>query len=137
MKKLITLVTILMMTSTVFCQPDINLTTTKELPISVIKLMIQDVIRLDSLSEQCDMNDKYITELERMNEIKDSIISSLDLEKKYLTEKVEIIESKNVMMQHYSNTLEVAIKKEKSINKFKDMLSLGVIGFLFGIIILN
>ena len=136
MKKLIVLIIMMMIKLTVFCQTGIQ-STTKEIPTDVVKLMIKDIIRFDSLKAINQLNNEYIYTLQKGIDTRDSIINGLNHSYDNLNKKLEYTQSENIMIKHYSETLEIAIKKEKVGNTFKDILSLSLIGTLLSILILK
>ena len=99
--------------------------------------MIKDIIRFDSLKAINQLNNEYIYTLQKGIDTRDSIINGLNHSYDNLNKKLEYTQSENIMIKHYSETLEIAIKKEKVGNTFKDILSLSLIGTLLSILILK
>ena len=123
------LISLLFVSLTVFSQSDTT-TNTKTFPIPVVKLIMKDLLSGDSAKAELKLTEQQLLETEKKLVFKDSIISTLRLkETNYLT-IVDAEKQKFQIMETYSKKLEWDLKKEKVKNKFKSVVSIGIIGIL-------
>ena len=126
MKKLLVLISLVLLSSTAFSQID-TASNTKTFTIPVVRLIMKDLLSGDSAKAQLSLAEKQIVEIERKVILKDSVINTLRLkEENYLT-IIGAEKDKFKIIEDYSKKLEWDLKKEKVKNKFKTILGTGVI----------
>lgn len=136
MKKLITLISLLLVSLTVFSQTDTT-NNTKTFPIPVVRQIMKDLLSGDHAKAQLILTEKQLLETEKKVSLKDSVIMILrEKESNYVSiinsekQKFEIVES-------YSKKLQIDLKKEKVKNKFKSIVGTAIICVLTFVIIKN
>jgi hypothetical protein len=130
MKKLIVLLSIMMLKSIAFSQAGTDTIQVKTFPIPTVKLIIKDIIRKDSLAAELKMTQDILNSVESEVKLKDSII--LRLYEKDVT-NVEILRlerEKYDIVNGYSKKVEQELKKEKSKNKLVNIIYSSIIGVL-------
>lgn len=123
------LISLLFVSLTVFSQTDTT-TNTKTFPIPVVRLIMKDLLSGDSAKAELKLTEQQLLETEKKIFFKDSVIYTLRLkETNYLT-IVDAEKEKFQIIEKYSKKLEWDLKKEKVKNKFKSIVSFGIIGVL-------
>ena len=129
MKKLIVLISLLMLSLTAFSQKDTT-TNTKTFPIPVVRQIMKDLLSGDSAKAQLQVTEKILFETEKKVVVKDSIISTLREKEANYIQIVNSEKQKFEIVETYSKKLELELKKEKVKNKFKSIVGTATIGVL-------
>ena len=129
MKRLVTLISLLFVSLTVFSQTDTS-TNVKCFPIPVVRQIMKDVISGDSAKAQLKLTEEMLSQTEKKVVMKDSVIITLRMkETNYLT-MIDAEKQKFQIQENYSKKLEWDLKKEKVKNKFKSILGTGIIAVM-------
>lgn len=115
---------------TVFSQIDTGTNKVKCFPIPIVKLIVKDLLSGDSAKAQLKLTEQQLLETENKVVMKDSTI---DIMKMKEINYGNIIESQNLkygVLDSYTKEVEKKLKKEKVKNKFKSIVSVGIIGVL-------
>ena len=136
MKKLITLISFLTLSSTVFSQTD-TINAVKCFPIPTVKKIMKDLLSGDEAKAQLKLTETQLTQTEQKVVLKDSVINTMKLkEVNYLT-IIDAEKQKFGIMENYSKKLEWDLKRERVKGKFKSILGTGVIVILTGLLIVK
>lgn len=104
--------------------------TEKCFTLPVAKQIMKDIISGDSAKAQLKITEEELSETQKKVSLKDSIIITLrSKETNYLT-IIDGEKQKFDIMEKHSKKLEWDLKKEKVKNKFKSIISVGIIGVL-------
>jgi len=129
MKKLVMLISLLLVKSIAFSQIDTS-KTEKCFPLPVVKQIMKDLISGDSAKAQLKLTEFQLIETEKKVGLKDSVITILRAkETNYLT-IIDSEKQKFDIMERYSKKLEFDLKKEKVKSKFNSILGTGLIAVL-------
>jgi len=131
MKKLIALITIILINWTAFSQIGINNSEIKCFPISVVKKITQDLLRGDSAKYQLLLSEKEIVEMGKKIQFKDSVILKLNDKQKNFITSINLQNEKYDKLQDYTNKVELRLEKLQKTNR----LTIYTSCFLFGIIV--
>lgn len=132
MKRLVTLISLLTLSLTVFSQTDTS-TNTKTFPIPVVRLIMKDLLSGDSAKAQLKLTEQQLLETEKKVQIKDSVIITLRAKEDNYLNVIQSEREKYKIVEDFSKQLQMQLKKEKVKNKFKSVLGTGIIavmGFL-------
>lgn len=136
MKKLIVLLSIMMLQLTAFSQKDTDTIPVKTFPIPTVKLIIKDIIVGDSAIAELKLTQ---TELELCNQYNINNRKIIDdFKNKYILceETIKFEKEKYVILEKYSNVIQSELKKEKTNNKWLKIGSGSLIALLLtGLII--
>ena len=136
MKKLITLISFLTLSLTVFSQTD-TINAVKCFPIPTVKKIMKDLLSGDEAKVQLKLTETQLTQTEQKVVLKDSVINTMKLkEVNYLT-IIDSEKQKFGIMENYSKKLEWDLKRERVKGKFKSILGTGVIVILTGLLIVK
>jgi len=127
MKKLIALVILLNLSLTAFSQTD---TSKKEptpepvkcLPVSTFKKIAQDLLKGDSAMAELKLANEEISKLEEKVALKDSVIVTMQQKEENYKTIIVAHEQKFGVLENYTKSVELQLKKEKVKNKFKSFL---------------
>ena len=129
MKKLVTLISLLLLNLIAFSQTDTS-KTEKCFPIPVVRMIMKDLLSGDSAKAQLKLTEVQLEQTEKKVILKDSIITTLRAkETNYLT-MLDSEKKKFEVMETYSKKLEVDLKRERVKNKFKSTVGTALIGVL-------
>lgn len=131
MKRLVTLISLLMLSLTVFSQTDTN-TNTKTFPIPVVRLIMKDLLSGDSAKAQLKLTEQQLIETEKKVQIKDSVIITLRAKEDNYLSVIQSEREKYKIVEDFSKQLQSELKKEKVKNKFKSIVgtaTIAVLGF--------
>lgn len=119
----------------VFSQTDTDSIQTKSFPISIVKDIVKDLIRCDSLRNELYTVNELLIENEKKKLINDTIIISFyEKELRYL-DMIKNQNEKYLLLEKNINVLEANIKKDKfknSINQF--LIGIGIMGLTYSLI---
>lgn len=119
----------------VFSQTDTDSIQTKSFPISIVKDIVKDLIRCDSLRNELYTVNELLIENEKKKLINDTIIISFyEKELRYL-DMIKNQNEKYSLLEKNINVLEANIKKDKfknSINQF--LIGIGIMGLTYSLI---
>ena len=135
MKKLIVLISSLLLSLTVFSQTDTT-TNSKSFPIPVVRQIMKDLLSGDSAKAQLKLTEQQLFETEKKVVLKDSIIISLREKESNLELIISSEKEKFKIVEDYSKKLEWDLKKEKVKGRFKSIIGTGVIVVL-GFLLIN
>ena len=136
MKKLVMLISLLLVKSIAFSQTDTS-KTEKCFPIPVVKQIMKDLVSGDEAKAQLKLTEQQLLETEKKVSLKDSVITTLRSKEVNYQTIIDSEKQKFEIMDRYSKKLEMDLKKEKVKNKFKSILGTGVIAVLTFFIITN
>ena len=131
MKRLITLISLLMLSLTVFSQTDTN-TNTKTFPLPVVRLIMKDLLSGDSAKAQLKLTEQQLLETEKKVSLKDSVIITLRSKEENYLSTIQAEREKYKIVEDFSKQLQSELKKEKVKNKFKSIVgtaAIAVLGF--------
>lgn len=134
MKRLVTLISLLFVSLTVFSQTDTT-SNVKCFPIPVVKQIMKDVISGDSAKAMLKITEAQLIETEKKVILKDGIITSYQQKEQNYITIIDSEKQKFSIMETYSKKLEFELKKEKVKNKFKSIVGTAVIGVLAFLVI--
>lgn len=120
----------MMISLTAFSQKDMGLYSTKTFPIPVVKLIIKDLLSGDSAKAQLKLTEQQLLETEKKVSLKDSVISIMKVKETNYTNIIDNQNQKYGILENYSKSVELDLKKEKVKNKFKNLLLIGLTAFL-------
>lgn len=119
----------------VFSQTDTDSIQTKSFPISIVKDIVKDLIRCDSLRNELYVVNELLIENEKKKLINDTIIITFyEKELRYL-DMIKNQNEKYLLLEKNINVLEANIKKDKfknSINQF--LIGIGIMGLTYSLI---
>lgn len=119
----------------VFSQTDTDSIQTKSFPISIVKDIVRDLIRCDSLRNELYVVNELLIENEKKKLINDTIIITFyEKELRYL-DMIKNQNEKYLLLEKNINVLETNIKKDKfknSINQF--LIGIGIMGLTYSLI---
>jgi hypothetical protein len=119
----------------VFSQTDTDSIQTKSFPISIVKDIVRDLIRCDSLRNELYVVNELLIENEKKKLINDTIIITFyEKELRYL-DMIKNQNEKYLLLEKNINVLEANIKKDKfknSINQF--LIGIGIMGLTYSLI---
>ena len=130
MKKLITLLTILLMSLTAFSQTGTDSIPVKTFPIPVVRLIAKDLLVGDSARALLSITEAQVKMTEQKVALKDSVINTMKIEEIKSRVIINAGNEKYNTLNAYTQQVEKDLKKEKVKNKFKSILSTGIIGVL-------
>lgn len=112
---------------TVFSQTD---TTNKQpvqepvkcLPVSTLKKIAQDLLKGDSAKAELKFANEQIVKLEEKVSLKDSVIVTMQQKEENYKTIISAHEQKFSVLENYTKSVELKLKKEKVKNKFKSFL---------------
>jgi hypothetical protein len=136
MKKLVMLISLLLVKSIAFSQTDTS-KVEKCFPIPVVKQIMKDLVSGDEAKAQLKLTEQQLLETEKKVSLKDSLITTLRAKEVNYNTIIDSEKQKFEIMDRYSKKLELDLKKEKVKNKFKSILGTGVIAVLTFFIITN
>jgi hypothetical protein len=136
MKKLVMLISLLLVKSIAFSQTDTS-KVEKCFPIPVVKQIMKDLVSGDEAKAQLKLTEQQLLETEKKVSLKDSVITTLRAKEVNYNTIIDSEKQKFEIMDRYSKKLELDLKKEKVKNKFKSILGTGVIAVLTFFIITN
>lgn len=115
---------------TAFSQKGTDTLRVKSFTIPVVKSIVKDLLSGDSAKAQLSLCDLHIAQLEKKNDLKDSIIIAMRSKEENFKKIIETQDQKFGLLENYTKRIEFDLKKEKVKNKFKSFLSVGVVGAL-------
>lgn len=119
----------------VFSQTDTDSIQTKSFPISIVKDIVKDLIRCDSLRNELYVVNELLIENEKKKLINDTIIITFyEKELRYL-DMIKNQNEKYLLLEKNINVLQANIKKDKfknSINQF--LIGIGIMGLTYSLI---
>jgi len=138
MKYVLALFTTLLLSWTAFSQTGTNnqQEPVKCLPVSTFKKISIDLLRGDSAIVELDLCNEQITWLEQKVSLKDSVIATMEEKENVLKKIIIAHEEKFKVLEDYTKSVEMNLKKEKLKGKLKNFIGGGLILFLSGLIIL-
>lgn len=122
-----------MLSSTSFSQTVTkNYTDTQKivLPVPVAKQIAIDLLRGDSAIAQLKLSNKHITELEKVVELKDTVISKMKLKEENYNAIISDERRKNEIYQTELKSTQKELKKIKAKRTFTNIISAVLIGTL-------
>jgi hypothetical protein len=129
MKKLVMLISLLLVKSIAFSQTDTS-KVEKCFPLPVVKQIMKDLVSGDEAKAQLKLTEQQLLETEKKVSLKDSVITTLRLKEVNYQTIIDSEKQKFDIMDRYSKKLEFDLKKEKVKNKFKSILGTGAIAVL-------
>lgn len=123
------LISLLFLNLIAFSQTDTS-KAEKCFPIPVVRLIMKDLLSGDSAKAQLKLTESQLEQTEKKVMLKDSIITTLRAKESNLENMVTAEKDKFAIMEKYSKSLEVQLKKEKVKNKFKSVVGTALIGVL-------
>ena len=130
MKKLITFLTTMMVSLTVFSQNATDTIPVKCFPIPIVKEIAKDLLRGDSAISELKSVEKQLQLTEKKLSLKDSVITEMQTKENNYIKIIENQNSKYEILEGHTKKLERDLKISRVKNKFKSFVSVGVIGFL-------
>lgn len=119
----------------VFSQTDTDSIQTKSFPISIVKDIVKDLIRCDSLRNELYVVNELLIENEKKKLINDTIIITFyEKELRYL-DMIKNQNEKYLLLEKNINVLQANIKKDKfknNINQF--LIGIGIMGLTYSLI---
>lgn len=119
----------------VFSQKDIDSIQTKSFSISIVKDIVKDLIRCDSLRSELYAVNELLIENEKKKLINDTIIITFyEKELRYL-DMIKNQNEKYLLLEKNINVLEKNIRKDKfknNINQF--LIGIGIMGLTYSLI---
>jgi hypothetical protein len=135
MRKLYLLILLTWLPLIVFSQKDIDSIQTKSFSISIVKDIVKDLIRCDSLRSELYAVNELLIENEKKKLINDTIIITFyEKELRYL-DMIKNQNEKYLLLEKNINVLEKNIKKDKfknNINQF--LIGIGIMGLTYSLI---
>lgn len=135
MRKLYLLTLLTWLPLIVFSQTDTDSIQTKSFPISIVKDIVKDLIRCDSLRNELYVVNELLIENEKKKLINDTIIITFyEKELRYL-DMIKNQNEKYLLLEKNINVLQANIKKDKfknSINQF--LIGIGIMGLTYSLI---
>ena len=135
MRKLYLLTLLTWLPLIVFSQTDTDSIQTKSFPISIVKDIVKDLIRCDSLRNELYTVNELLIENEKKKLINDTIIITFyEKELRYL-DMIKNQNEKYLLLEKNINVLQANIKKDKfknSINQF--LIGIGIMGLTYSLI---
>jgi hypothetical protein len=122
------------MNLTAFSQSGTDTIPSKTLPISIIKMMIKDIISGDQAKEELRLTQQMLDSTEKKVVLKDSVINSTYEKYEKCESVLQLEREKYKTLEDYTNKVEKKLKIEKTKNKYKTFVGIGVIlaaGILF------
>jgi len=108
----------------------------KCLPVSTFKKISTDLLKGDSAIAELNLCNEHTNWLEQKVSLKDSVIASME-EKENVYKKIIVAhEEKFKVLEDYTKSVEMNLKKEKLKGKLKNFIGGGLILVLSGLIIL-
>jgi hypothetical protein len=129
MKKLIVLITTLILNLTAFSQIDTT-TKVKCFTIPIVKLITKDLLSGDSAKAQLKLTEKQLIETEKKVELKDSVINTMKLKEINYQTIINGEKEKFQIVENYSKKLEKDLRKSKAKSGFKSIVGTAAIGVL-------
>lgn len=123
------LISLLLVKLTAFSQIDTS-KTEKCFPLPVVKQIMKDLVSGDSAKAVLKLTEEQLIETEKKVSLKDSVITTLRLKETNYQTIIQSEKEKFEIMERYSKKLEFDLKKERVKNKFKSILSTGMIAVL-------
>jgi len=119
----------------VFSQTDTDSIQTKSFPISIVKDIVRDLIRCDSLRNELYVVNELLIENEKKKLINDTIIITFyEKELRYL-DMIKNQNEKYLLLEKNINVLENNIKKDNFKNKINQFLiGIGIMGLTYSLI---
>ena len=138
MKKLIVLTSLMMLSLTTFSQTGTNnqQEPVKCLPVSVFKKITKDLLKGDSAMAELNLCNEEIGKLEQKVSLKDSVIVTMEEKEVVYKKIITAHEEKYKILEDYTKSVEMNLKKEKLKGKFKSFIGGGLILVLSGLLIL-
>ena len=125
------LISILSLSLTAFSQTDTNKQPQKCFPIPVVKQITKDLLSGDSAKAELKLVNQQLGEVEKIVELKDSVIVLMRVkEKNYLT-IIDAQDQKYKVLENHTKKVELNLKKEKLKSKFTLLSSGAIILTLF------
>ena len=93
-------------------------------------MIVKDLLSGDSAKAQLVLTEKQLQELEKKVSLKDSVIVTLKAKETNYETIIGAERGKFSIQQEYTKKLESDLKKEKTKNKFKSIVTTGIIGIL-------
>lgn len=115
---------------TAFSQKGTDTIRVKYFPIPVVKTIVKDLLSGDSAKAQLSLCDQQVIQLEKKVELKDSIISAMKSKEINFKKIIDTQDQKFQLLENYTKRVEFDLKKEKVKNKFKSIVSVGIVGVL-------
>lgn len=135
MRKLYLLILLTWLPLTAFSQKDIDSIQTKSFSIGIVKDIVKDLIRCDSLRSELYAVNELLIENEKKKLINDTIIITFyEKELRYL-DMIKNQNEKYSLLEKNINVLEKNIKKDKfknNINQF--LIGIGIMGLTYSLI---
>jgi len=135
MRKLYLLILLTWLPLIVFSQTDTDSIQTKSFPISIVKDIVRDLIRCDSLRNELYTVNQILIENEKKKLINDTIIITFyEKELRYL-DMIKNQNEKYLLLEKNINVLEKNKKKDKfknNINQF--LIGIGIMGLTYSLI---
>lgn len=132
-KKLVMLLSMVMLNSTGFSQTVTkNYTDTQKivLPVPVAKQIVIDLLRGDSAMTQLKLSNNHIVELEKVVELKDTVITKMKLKEENYNTIISDERRKNEIYQSELKSTQKELKKIKAKRTFTNIISAVLIGTL-------
>ena len=132
-KKLVMLLSMVMLSSTGFSQTVTkNYTDTQKivLPVPVAKQIVIDLLRGDSAMTQLKLSNNHIVELEKVVELKDTVITKMKLKEENYNTIISDERRKNEIYQSELKSTQKELKKIKAKRTFTNIISAVLIGTL-------
>jgi len=129
MKRLIVLISSLILSSTAFSQIDTT-TKVKCFTVPVVKLIAKDLLSGDSAKAELKVVEKQLLETEKKVVLKDSIINTMKLKEINYQTIIDSEKEKFQIVENYSKTLEKDLRKERAKSKFKSIMGTAMVGVL-------
>ena len=132
------LLILLNLSLTAFSQTDTNKQQepVKCLPISVFKNISKDLLKGDSAMAELTLCNEQTIKLEEKISLKDSVIFTMQEKEKNYKKIILAHEEKFNVLEQYTKSVEMKLKKEKLKGKFKSFIGGGLILVLSGLLIL-
>jgi hypothetical protein len=99
-------------------------------PIIVAKQIAKDLMSGDSAKATLKLVEEQLQETENKMQLKDSTINVLKEKDENNKKIIDAERNKYAILQEHTNKVEKQLKKEKVKNKFKSVVSYGVIGII-------
>ncbi len=109
----------------------------KCLPVSTFKKIAQDLLKGDSAKAELTFANEEIAKLEQKVALKDSVIVTMQQKEENYKTIIGAHEQKYQVLEDYTKTVELKLKKETVKNKFKNIFGGGLMSILTVLLVIK
>lgn len=109
----------------------------KCLPVSTFKEIAKDLLKGDSAKAELKLANEQILKLEEKVALKDSVIVTMQQKEENYKTIIGAHEQKFQVLEDYTKSVELKLKKEKVKNKFKSFIGGGLVAVLTVLLIVK